>query len=561
MVVQSSTGGDATLPAATTELAGLMPASAVAALANAETGGAAAAAMAAHLAAADAHPGYTTPAEAAAAAPVQSVALSVPSGWSASSANVGGSVTLTLALPTGYSLPSNISQANWDTAYSERARWDGASSGLNAATGRTSLGLGTAATTDATAYATAAQGAKADAAVQPSVLSGYIQTSDSRLADSREWNASTATQAEAEAGTSTDRLAFSPLRIFQAIAAWWSNSSAASKLSGIASGATANSSDAYLLSRDNHTGTQSISTITGLGLLTADGSGNLTLSGRLTNTFSSLASASAKLFSGTWFTGGTSTTTKPHVLIEPTGATSTGWSTSGTGFGINALSGFTGNLLDLQVNGSSVFSAAPVNGGVTLQSSGPAAGNFLTIRQTRGVVSTAAYISLLGGAGQVNDGIVLAPVGTPILRVYGNSGVFRVEITSTTGLNWNNDTWMCRDASNVVALRNLVAGSNGQTFRVYRTYTDANNYERVALILSDNTFRFGPEAAGTGTPRPLYISTGSTTVPNLPSPTTVGAGSRSFVTDATSTVFLSIVVGGGTNKVPVVTDGTNWLIG
>jgi len=37
-----------------------------------------------------------------------------------------------------------------------------------------------------------------------------------------------------------------------------------SKLQGIASGATANSSDAYLLSRSNHTGTQDVSTITGL---------------------------------------------------------------------------------------------------------------------------------------------------------------------------------------------------------------------------------------------------------------------------------------------------------
>lgn len=87
------------------------------------------------------------------AGPVQSVALSAPNGWSTNSTNVGGSVTLTLALPTGYSLPSDISQINWDTAYSERGRWDGGSSGLNASTGRASLGLGTAATTDATDYA------------------------------------------------------------------------------------------------------------------------------------------------------------------------------------------------------------------------------------------------------------------------------------------------------------------------------------------------------------------------------------------------------------------------
>jgi len=39
------------------------------------------------------------------------------------------------------------------------------------------------------------------------------------------------------------------------------------KLSGIATGATANSSDATLLARANHTGTQSVSTITGLGTL------------------------------------------------------------------------------------------------------------------------------------------------------------------------------------------------------------------------------------------------------------------------------------------------------
>ena len=57
---------------------------------------------------------------------------------------------------------------------------------------------------------------------------------------------------------------------------------------------------------------------------------------------------------GTWFTGGTSTTTKPQVLIEPTGTTSTAWSTSGTGIGVNAVSTFAGNLLDLQVNGTSL---------------------------------------------------------------------------------------------------------------------------------------------------------------------------------------------------------------
>lgn len=57
---------------------------------------------------------------------------------------------------------------------------------------------------------------------------------------------------------------------------------------------------------------------------------------------------------GQWFTsGGTATTTKPYLLVEPAGTTSTNWSTAGTAVGVNAAFGFVGNLLDMQVNGSS----------------------------------------------------------------------------------------------------------------------------------------------------------------------------------------------------------------
>jgi hypothetical protein len=59
----------------------------------------------------------------------------------------------------------------------------------------------------------------------------------------------------------------------------------------------------------------------------------------------------------------------------------------------------------------------------------------------------------------------------------------------------------------------------------------------------------------------LMFGTGSTTVAALPSAATVGAGARAFVTDATSSTFHNTVVGGGSTKVPVVSDGTNWLIG
>jgi hypothetical protein len=80
--------------------------------------------------------------------------------------------------------------------------------------------------------------------------------------------------------------------------------------------------------------------------------GDITLGSRFISSLNGAASAPPGTFTGTWFTGGTATTTKPQVLIEPTGATSTAWSTSGTGLGVNAANGFAGNLLDLQINSS-----------------------------------------------------------------------------------------------------------------------------------------------------------------------------------------------------------------
>jgi hypothetical protein len=105
----------------------------------------------------------------------------------------------------------------------------------------------------------------------------------------------------------------------------------------------------------------------GLSGVTTDGT-DITLTGRFISSLNGAASAPPGTFTGTWFTGGTATTTKPQVLIEPTGTTSTAWSTSGTGLGVNAASGFAGRLLDLQTNGTSravVTGAGDVGIGIT----------------------------------------------------------------------------------------------------------------------------------------------------------------------------------------------------
>jgi hypothetical protein len=51
------------------------------------------------------------------------------------------------------------------------------------------------------------------------------------------------------------------------------------------------------------------------------------------------------------------------------------------------------------------------------------------------------------------------------------------------------------------------------------------------------------------------------TVAGLPPAARLGVGERAFVTDATVTTFGTVVAGGGSNKVPVYSDGTSWRIG
>jgi hypothetical protein len=76
----------------------------------------------------------------AGAGSVSSVAMTVPTGLVVSGSPITSSGTLAVTFDTGYSIPTTASQSNWDTAYTDRLKWDGGATGLNAGTGRTSLG-------------------------------------------------------------------------------------------------------------------------------------------------------------------------------------------------------------------------------------------------------------------------------------------------------------------------------------------------------------------------------------------------------------------------------------
>ena len=70
---------------------------------------------------------------------VTSVDMSVPTGLSVSGNPVTSTGTLAITYSAGYAIPTTAKQTEWDTAYTDRNKWDGGATGLTAATGRASL--------------------------------------------------------------------------------------------------------------------------------------------------------------------------------------------------------------------------------------------------------------------------------------------------------------------------------------------------------------------------------------------------------------------------------------
>lgn len=100
--------------------------------------------------------------------------------WEAGTATGQPSIVAELSSSSGnfrtvgtiYASGGNSSE--WNSAYSERYRWDGGASGINAATGRASLGLGTAATSNTGDFAAASHSHTfASLTSKPTTISGY----------------------------------------------------------------------------------------------------------------------------------------------------------------------------------------------------------------------------------------------------------------------------------------------------------------------------------------------------------------------------------------------------
>jgi hypothetical protein len=228
----------------------------------------------------------------------------------------------------------------------------------------------------------------------------------------------------------------------------------------------------------------------GVNTFTVDVNLNLLFSGRWIQSTNSAATAPAHSLTGTWFTGGTSTTTKPHALLEPAGTTSNNWNTAGTGLGINAPSGFSGNLLDLQIGGARQVTVGP---DVTIQG-----GNDAFKIKTFSSNSFEVWLNNQRTCQlNYNSGLKLA-------NYYACSWTVGGDVNSAIDLS------LYRDSANTLAQRN---STNPQTSRIYNTYSSDTIFERLSVKWTGNECVIGTEVgSGGGTLRGIKLGAASTSL-------------------------------------------------
>lgn len=207
----------------------------------------------------------------------------------------------------------------------------------------------------------------------------------------------------------------------------------------------------------------------------------------LTSTGYSLTGSNAQSLmdlSGTWNTTGTPTALKLNVTDTASNAASL--------------------LMDLQVGGSSR---------VTIDKNGRirniTTGSSLVNATDGGFFDSAGQSGWSVAANRVR----LVHFVTSYKALFGTGGMVLVSNyafgwSSSTTSPESSDLILVRDAAQTLAQRN---GTSAQAFRVYNTYTDANNYERAKIAWESNVLRIGTEKAGTGSARALELQTDGTT--------------------------------------------------
>jgi hypothetical protein len=146
------------------------------------------------------------------------------------------------------------------------------------------------------------------------------------------------------------------------------------------------------------------------------------------------------------------------------------------------------DLVDTWNNGATTFTAIKMN--VT-----DTASNVNSLLMDLQVGGSSLFNVTKGGVAAATAGFTTA--GNALLNSNSSQLIFGA----------SSDLVITRDAADTLAQRR---GVNAQTSRIYNTYTDASNYERLELSWSSNIISIGPTAAGTGAVRSMQFSSGGT---------------------------------------------------
>jgi hypothetical protein len=153
---------------------------------------------------------------------------------------------------------------------------------------------------------------------------------------------------------------------------------------------------------------------------------------------------------------------------------------------------------------------------------------------------------------------------------YANLGSLNLNTTGSYNVGVSEGTL----GSNTTGSNNTAVGyqalfavttSNNNTAYGYQAgntiTTGANNTVIGASAQASSATVSNEITIGNSTQTVVRFPLSYSTVASLPSASTVGRGSRTFVTDALAPTFQTTVTGGGAVFTPVYSDGTNWKVG
>ena len=112
------------------------------------------------------------------------------------------------------------------------------------------------------------------------------------------------------------------------------------------------------------------------------------------------------------------------------------------------------------------------------------------------------------------------------------------------------------------ALTGVGANNTAIGYQAGSTLTTGGNNILIGYQAAPSTITVNDEITiGNSSNKVVRYPHSYSTVASLPSASTVGRGSRTFVTDALAPTFQATIVGGGAVFTPVYSDGTNWKVG